>query len=572
MTARRSSELERFALIASAVAGRRVDVGPVEPGGRPWTDGMTIFADEDASPRDQLRCVVVQAALLSAGSLDPEIVRGLARRRALVRRYLAVEGHRALAAQEAFLPPAVCSFVDRAVAARSESSAMSLAIALGRDAVADPPDIFGTIRPRHVRSRSEPPVEERAAGRHVPRRQREDMLRELDDGEDDDGVVPDLVSGSAGGGGLLGRLLEGLLGDARSPSGGPPGADAPTRWSPRGARVARTAPTTASPSRIGHIAAVERRGARYPEWDAYRRRYRRDWCTVVESVPEEAAPVSAPETLALRRPLARLGTELERRRRQRQGDDIDIDAAVETRVESLAGSPTHEATYIESQRRRRDLAVLVLLDVSGSSGKPSATGATVHEHQRRAAAALIAALHDLGDRVALYAFRSQGRSAVHVVPVKRFEDDLDTHVMRRLGGLVPAAYTRLGAAIRHGAAVLEREGGTSRRLLVVVSDGFAYDHGYEGRYGEADARRALAEARRRGTGCLCLSIGADTDAHALRRVFGTAAHATIPRVGQLAGVVGPLFRSALRSAHLQRRVWQRRARAHERLAIERGRV
>jgi nitric oxide reductase activation protein len=141
--------------------------------------------------------------------------------------------------------------------------------------------------------------------------------------------------------------------------------------------------------------------------------------------------------------------------------------------------------------------------------------------------------------------------------------------MWRLGGLAPAAYTRLGAAIRHGTAVLERDGGTSRRLLVVLSDGFAYDHGYEGPYGEADARRALAEARRRGMGCVCVSIGADTDVHALRRVFGTAAHATIPRATQLAGVVGPLFRSALRSAQRQRRAWQRRERTHERLAIER---
>ena len=36
--------------------------------------------------------------------------------------------------------------------------------------------------------------------------------------------------------------------------------------------------------------------------------------------------------------------------------------------------------------------------------------------------------------------------------------------------------------------VLEQRSGTPRRLLVVLSDGFAYDHGYEGRYGEADAR------------------------------------------------------------------------------------
>ena len=193
----------------------------------------------------------------------------------------------------------------------------------------------------------------------------------------------------------------------------------------------------------------------------------------------------------------------------------------------------------------------------------------MHELQRRTAAVLTVALHDLGDRVALFAFRSQGRSAVTVVPVKRFDDPLDARVFRRLGGLRPGAYTRLGAAIRHGAAVVEAEGGTPRRLLVVVSDGFAYDHGYEGAYGEADARRALVEARRRGTGCLCLSVGAATDAAALRRVFGTAAHATIPRVEQLPFVVGPLFRSALRSSEAQRKVAQRTRRTRERLQIDR---
>ncbi|BDB44501.1 hypothetical protein IWGMT90018_49470 [Mycobacterium kiyosense] len=87
---------------------------------------------------------------------------------------------------------------------------------------------------------------------------------------------------------------------------------------------------------------------------------------------------------------------------------------------------------------------------------------------------------------------------------------------------------------------------------MVLSDGLAYDHGYERAYGAADARRALLEARRRGTGCVCLTIGAGTDVHSLRRVFGSTAHATLGRPDQLAGVVGPLFRSALRSAEARR--------------------
>jgi nitric oxide reductase NorD protein len=148
------------------------------------------------------------------------------------------------------------------------------------------------------------------------------------------------------------------------------------------------------------------------------------------------------------------------------------------------------------------------------------------------------------------------------MPIKTFDSQLDASVMNRLYGLVPGSYSRLGAAIRHGAAVLEQKSGTTRRLLVVISDGLAYDLGYERDYGAADARRALADARRRGTGCLCLTVGASTDIAELRRVFGSAALATIPRPENLTEIVGPLFRWALKSAEAPRRQSQRKARTH----------
>jgi hypothetical protein len=565
--------LVRFTLLASAIAGRVVEVGPVVPGELPWTDGATIFVDAEADPAEQVRSVAVQASLLGGGSLDADVIKALARRPALARRYLAVEGHRVLAAPEPVLPWMVRRLADPAIAARTDSPAASLSLAAGPQAIDDPPASFGTIRPRQVRT----PLEQTACSpplQHIPRRQREEALRQVDDGEDrdHDPFALDLWS-PVGGGGPIGRLLKRLLRDARSSiGGGLPGADRPTHRAGASTGAGRpVALTTASASVRDDTGVVERRDVTYPEWDVHHRRYRPDWCTVVEVGPDkdDLATWLPPDTHALRRPLARLGTELERRHRQLQGDDIDVDAAVEARIEALAGSAPDEAIYIDSVRCRRDLAVLLLLDISGSSGEPSSTGVMVHEHQRAAAAALTASLHDLGDRVALYGFRSKGRGAVHAVPVKRFAEDLEARTWRRLGGLVPAAYTRLGAAIRHGAAVLEAEGGTSRRLLVLLSDGFAYDHGYEGSYGEADARRALAETRRRGIGCLCLSIGASTDPAALRRVFGTAAHAAIPRAQQLAGVLGPLFRSALASAEMQRRVSTRKERTRERLQVER---
>src|SRR5262249_54425569 len=132
-----------------------------------------------------LRSIVVQAALLAAGSLAPDVVRGLVRRPALARRYLAVEGHRALASQEAMLPTTLGSLIDHAVAARSVSPAASLAIAMSRETLADAPEVFGTIRPRDLRAGVEPAAEERTAHRHVARRGPGDLLHELDDDDDD---------------------------------------------------------------------------------------------------------------------------------------------------------------------------------------------------------------------------------------------------------------------------------------------------------------------------------------------------------------------------------------------------
>ena len=560
-------------LLASAIAGRPVGVAAAGPGELPWTDGTVVFVGGEASRRDRIRAVAVQASLLGAGSLGPEIAARLRRRGALARRYLAVEGHRALAAHEAVLPPQARALVDRSTAARSASPAGSLALALSRAPIADPPAEFGAIRPGRLRA-GPPAGSAGGAAEHVPRRQRDQLLRELDDGED---TGSDGASGAVdpvGGGGAVGRLLARLLGPTRTRGGGPPGADAPTHRTRRAVRPAhRAAVSTTRAALPDGLDGGGRQGVTYPEWNVHERRYRPGWCTVAEVRPEPTGPELPvpPDTGALRRSLARLGLDLERRHRQLEGDDVDVDALVEARAALAAGSAPGEAVYIGSVRSRRDLSVLILLDVSGSAGEPGVTGGSggrVHEHQVRAAAGLTVALHDLGDRVALYGFRSQGRRAVRLLAVKRFGDGLDAAVLRRLGGLAPGAYTRLGAAIRHGASVLETEGGTARRLLVVLSDGFAYDHGYDGPYGEADARRALAEARRRGTACLCLSVAADTDAAALRRVFGPVAHASVPHARRLPATVGPLFRSSLRLADGQRRLSQRRKRARERIELE----
>jgi nitric oxide reductase NorD protein len=555
-----ADDLDRLSLLASALSGRAVRVGPVEPGEPGWTDGSTVFIDPAVDVHARIRAIAVQASLLAAGSLEPDLLRPLKRRPALAKRYLTVEGHRALAANDEFLPPMVRSLIDRTIADRSDSPAASLDTARSREPIDKLPDSFGVIRARNVlASKDRVDITERH-GEPIPRRRADEPLPELDDDEDngDGGDIIDPFSSPTGGGGAIGRLFQKMLGVVHQlGEGGPPGADSPTHRTRSDGRGGDKAVFSGANAPAIDDEQDEREGMTYPEWDVHRRCYRPNWCTVQEVEPRpkaEDTTMGLSEAYGLRRPLARLGIGLDRCHRQAQGDDIDIDAAVEARVEVLAGSVPDEAVYLDSLRIKRDLAVLILLDTSGSVAEPGAAGHTVHEQQRAAAAALAVALRDLGDRVALYAFQSQGRSAVQLMPVKRFDDDVDTLTMRRLRAITPGAYSRLGAAIRHGAAVLEREGGTSRRLLLVLSDGLAYDHGYERAYGAADSRRALAEARHRGTGCLCLTIGAGTNDDDLRRVFGSAAHATVLRLEQLNQMIGPLFRAALQSAEVRRRI------------------
>lgn len=508
------SSLRRLELVASALSGRAVAVMPVEPGEPAWTDGHTIFLDADLDTRGRLETLTVQACLIAAGSLEPDMARALTRRAELVRRYLALEGWRAVGANEDLLPPVVSSLVDHDRAARTDSAAGSLRAARSGEHEVDLPWAFGTIPPRKLLARERSTPGQAASGTHILRRDHTGALAELGDGCDEGEQADDPFSSPVGGGGALGKLLSRMLGVTRRlGGGGQPGADAPTHRAGTGVRGggavlshAHAAPETGS---------GDTSGTHYPEWDVHRRRYRRDWCTVAEIAPA-VGDVAADASWdgGLRRRLARLGGGPQRRGRQPYGDDVDIDAAVEAYVAAAAGSTPQDAVYLDTWRGRRDLGVLILLDVSGSAAEPATAGQTVHQQQRAVAAALTGALHDLGDRVALYAFASHGRSAVRVMPIKRFDELCDTAVLRRLHGVKPGAYSRLGAAIRHGTAVLAEHAGTPRRVLVVISDGLAYDHGYDRVYGAADAARALSEARGRGVGCLCLTIGASTDADA----------------------------------------------------------
>ncbi|WP_157576581.1 nitric oxide reductase activation protein NorD, partial [Mycobacterium sp. GA-2829] len=312
-------------------------------------------------------------------------------------------------------------------------------------------------------------------------------------------------------------------------------------------RMQRTAPTRIQFTDDGRPGAtVGVGGALHPEWDVFGDRYRPEWCRVIDYPLTTAADVSAAGSIrddGLRRRLARIGLGPKVLRRRADGDELDLEALTDLVVDLRSGQSPPELVYTERRKIERNLGVLILLDASGSATDSDADGLAVHDHQRRAAATLAATLEELGDRVAVYAFRSHGRHAVHLPAIKTFDQRFGAVARARSAQVQPSGYTRLGAGIRGAGEILKTGAGTPNRLLLVLSDGFPYDHGYEGRYAEADANKALEELRADGIACLCLSLGPASDA--LHRVFGAASHAAAAALAELSPQMDELFASAL---------------------------
>lgn len=540
----------RFGMLATAISGRPLAVTGID--GRAWTDGRTLFLDSSEEPRRQ---VIAMSAMVGAGSLDGEILKGLTGRRRLTHRYLSIEGRRALSQFSERFPFAHvpdCELLPQDVITYSPLE--SLTVARSKTHLPEPPAWFGDLRPRQVDVEAEQDLSDTPLlGRGEKEPEEQDQL-----GEANDVRITAEAKSRVGplGDSSFARRLQRLFGTSQSSSSTPYGTEVRTgrgalRKSNRGGQELVDPDAVAVP--IQSLANPA--GIVYPEWDEQRRLYRPQWCTVVEwsPAPDELAPLDRPaHSPTLRRELGRLGLGLRRTRAQQDGHDLDLDAAISAQISRTAGhDPTH-LLYVNNRRQNRDLSVLVLLDASGSGDERSESGESLFALQRRAAAALVDTLAGFGDRLAAYAFRSEGQ-IVHYTHLKRFDEPFDTGTLHRIGGVQPFGFTRFGGAIRHATHLLSSDGATLRKLLIVLSDGFPFDHGYEGSYAEADTRKALDEARVSGVGCLCLNLGSSIEPEGLARVYGRTEHASALDLDSLAPRMLKLFHGALRTADLRRR-------------------
>ena len=219
-------------------------------------------------------------------------------------------------------------------------------------------------------------------------------------------------------------------------------------------------------------------------------------------------------------------------RRQLDGDDLDLEACIDARADLHAGHPMAQALYRSQKRTKRDMAILLLIDVSGSTDGWVSSGRRVIDVEREALLLVCIALGAMGEPYAVQAFSGHGPRSVSVRTLKRFDEPYGNQVATRIAALEPDEYTRAGAAIRHASATLMREP-AAQRLLLVLSDGKPNDVDvYEGRYGVEDMRRAVIEAKLQGIAPFCLTVDRYAASY-LPGVFGANQYALLTKPSML---------------------------------------
>ena len=247
----------------------------------------------------------------------------------------------------------------------------------------------------------------------------------------------------------------------------------------------------------------------YNEWDHQRRHYRKNWCVLRELDVHPGNPDFVETTLAkyspqiaqLKRTFELLRGEDRLLKRQPEGDGIDLDALVEAYADMRNGRELSAQLFTKRRKAERDLAVMFMVDMSGS------TKGWINDAEREALVMLCEALEVLGDRYAIYGFSGITRKRCEIFRVKRFDETYSPLVRQRIAGIKPQDYTRMGAAIRHLAMLLNQVEARTK-LLITLSDGKPddYSDNYRGEYGIEDTRQALIEAHRSGIKPFCITI------------------------------------------------------------------
>lgn len=280
---------------------------------------------------------------------------------------------------------------------------------------------------------------------------------------------------------------------------------------------------------------------RYREWDCHLNDYLEDHVRVIERLAPEGPQDFYARTLAGNPGLARrirgafelLRPEgLKVLRQWPDGEAFDYRALLDYAVERKAGRTPSERLYIKRVKACRDVAVLLLVDLSRSTAnRVCGTEASVLSIEREAIVLLCEALEVVGDAYAIAGFSGTGRLGVDYYRIKDFEAPLDGPVKARIGGMAAQRSTRMGAAVRHATGLLDAVPARVR-ILMILGDGFPNDLDYKKKYAIEDTRQALNEALGRNIRARAITVNVAADSR-LDDLYGRFCHTVISDVRDL---------------------------------------
>jgi hypothetical protein len=283
----------------------------------------------------------------------------------------------------------------------------------------------------------------------------------------------------------------------------------------------------------------------YEEWDHKVQLHRPDWTTVIERRQGRADPEMLDDILKKHRPVAsrirHLVDALQpqgivRKRGYEEGEEIDINAAVRAMSDIRRGVMPDQRINIRITRHLRDLAVVLLLDLSESTNEPvdkaNPEGDTILSLTREATHLMSWAIDSIGDPFAVHGFASDGRHDVQYYRFKDFDETYTDMPKSRLAGMSGGLSTRMGAALRHAGYHLSQQN-AQKRLVLLITDGEPADiDERDPQYLRHDTKKAVEDLASKGIYTYCLTLDPTADRY-VARIFGENRYSIIDHVERL---------------------------------------
>ncbi|MGG7035146.1 MAG: nitric oxide reductase activation protein NorD [Flavobacterium sp.] len=278
---------------------------------------------------------------------------------------------------------------------------------------------------------------------------------------------------------------------------------------------------------ISESAQIDSKGFHltYDEWDFSKRTYKENFCKVYPKSLLKTDPdyykntiaKNASTLLGLRKMLTNVNNKMQQQKRMTQGDEFDIDAITDLFVDVHSKRTPSENLYISNRKKEKDLSILILLDVSLSSDGYAA-GNRVIDVEKEVSILFGEILNEFNIDFSIDSFYSKTRNFSTYLTIKDFDENWNT-AKHKVGAVEPSGYTRIGAALRHAGARLDKRN-TKNKWIIVISDGKPNDYDkYEGKYGINDVKQALRELNSRNINSYGLAIEAQAKYY-LPQMFG----------------------------------------------------